>query len=231
MKTEALMQAITDIRDPYIVEYGKLTENRKPMESVWKRWLSIAACLAIVICAASLLYAHFNQSHMDDPRGGEHYSFASYSELCDVLPDNHILRYIDAPESATITCEGYHSTEIQAPVGLPAGSSLEYDDYYILDVTVIYPDNTSLRVQCEVSIDMSLDDYIHSRKPFGTTDEQLLETIIKGYNIRYAQATYPDGAVSGYTAVFADGSDYFTVYSTISDQDTFLEYVTNLLND
>lgn len=231
MKTDALLHAITDIHDQYVVEYGKLTEMWKPKASVWKRWMSIAACLVIVGCAVSLLFAHFNHSHMDDPRGGEHYSFANYSALCGILPDKHILRNIDTSESATIICEGYHSTDVQFPVDLPAGPSLDYDDFTVLEVTVMYQNNTSIRVQCELSIDMSLDNYINSRKPFGTANDQVLEAKVKEFNIRFAQATYPDGAVSGYTAVFADGSDCFTVYSTISDQNTFLEYVTNLLND
>lgn len=38
-------------------------------------------------------------------------------------------------------------------------------------------------------------------------------------------------SVAGYTAVFADKGDYFTISSSVSDQEVFLEYVSNLLSD
>lgn len=231
MKTDSLLEAINDIHESYIVEYGQLTEIREPKAVVLKKWISLAACVAIVVCAASFILTHFNRHQTDNPKDGELYLFENYNELCDILPNYHILRNLAVFESVNITCKGYQADDTQVSPNLPAGPFYGYERYSSLEVIVTYPDNINISIQCEVSVAMPLDDYVLARKPFGAVNKEVTEININGYDIWYAQTTVSADSVAGYTAVFADKGDYFTISSSVSDQEVFLEYVSNLLGD
>lgn len=231
MKTDTLLEAINDIHESYIVEYGQLTEIRKPKAVVLKRWISIAACVAIIVCVASFVLTHVNRHQTVTPIDDELYLFENYSELCDILPNYHILRNLAVIESVDITCKGYQADDLQVSPNLPAGPFYGYERYSSLEVIVTYPDNMNISIQCEVSVAMPLDDYIFARKPFGVANTDVTEININGFDLLYARTTVFADSVAGYTAVFADKGDCFIISSNVSNQEVFLDFVSDLLSD
>ena len=222
MKADALIYAMTDIRDSYVTEYAMKTEKENRTQTTWKKWASIAACLCVLVLAASLMFAHFGRSAMDDPRGGIYYGFADYAELCSILPQDHILRQIPVTETTTITCEGYHSEESIVPA--------TYPDYYHVFVSIEDPNGYSATIHCEANLDMTMTEFIDSRKPFGFISGEVQSTTIEGHSIQYALMDYSDGSEPTYKAIFSIGKDFFVVSSADTDKDAFLAFITDLLN-
>lgn len=222
MKADALIYSMTDIRDNYVTEYAMKTSKVSRSHSSWKKWISVAACFAVIISAASLMFAYFGRSAMDDPRGGIYYSFTDYAELCSILPEDHILQQLPLVESSTISCEGYYAEDATVPAA--------YADYYHIFVNTVNPDGLSARIHCEANLEMTMEDFIDSRKPFGFISKEVQTTTIEGQTIQYALMEYSDGSNPFYQAVFAVSKDFYVISSSTTDQDAFLEFITDLLN-
>lgn len=221
MKAEALIYAMTDIRDNYVTEYAMKTGKANRTQASWKKWVSIAACFAVLVLTASLMFAHFGRSAMDDPRGGLYHSFTDYAELCSILPEDHILQQLPITERTTISCEGYYAEEAATPA--------TYADYYHIYVNIENSDSIGARIHCEANLEMSMDDFINTRKPFDSISGEVQTTTIEGKTVHFALMQYSDGSDPFYQAVFSVDEDFYVVSSATTDQAAFLEFITDLL--
>lgn len=215
MRTDTLILALNDVRDPYIEEYASLKHKKKSLHTTWKKWVSIAACFALVLFVGSVLFAHFGRSGMDDPRGGVYYEFQDYNELCSILPDGNILVNLQQGQDADIKCSGSHKEELQ--------TSAVYGDFYHIFIDLEFPDGRSISLICEVELDQTAKEYVEAR-PLKYPDEAVDSVRIGSTNVYFAEFE------NSQYAVFNVGSDLYEFAFTSFTQDEILTYITNLLN-
>ncbi len=230
MKTETLMYAISDIRDSYVADYAKLSKKSKEKRSSWKQWHTLAASIVVMICLGSILFVYYGITQTDDPRNGEYYSFHNYSELCALLPSEHVFHNLDLNKISITKCEGYYDPDSIATPGLPAGYTDDYLSFYRVIINAKTIDSVEIRLLCEISPNTTLQEYIQSNQPFGSNTGNEEVVSVNGHEIHYSLCDHPDGNIVGYAAVFADHGDIFKIVTTLYNENSFLEYVANMLN-
>lgn len=228
MKTDAIVAAISDIQEAYIVEYGQLTEKSKAKGGI-RRWLLYAACLAIVLGLSAIVVKVFPLSQGDTLRDGELYSFESYSEMCNILPGYHIFQQIPTAESSSVICLGYQREDNQTAPDLPAGPIYGYETYRSLEIIMTLPNSVEYNILCEVGVTMSMDEYVLTRKPFAEANQNIFVENIYGHEIWYEQRNESGNSTEAYTAVFTDKGDFFIVSFNAVDKVDFLNHLEILL--
>lgn len=126
MNTRILADAITNIRDEYVLEYDptdavRMTHSKK--SPVWKnRWLQIAACFIAMLAIAAVL------PHMLKKAGNEFKmdSFASYEQFAEAFADADLIKNLkDTNEYELEYFGSYESNNKSHRDG-------EYDTYFVV---------------------------------------------------------------------------------------------------
>lgn len=126
MNTRILAEAITNIRDEYVLEYDPADADlmtHSPKRPVWKnRWLQIAACFIAVLAIATVL------PHMLKKAGNEFKmeSFASYEQFAEAFTDADLIKNLK--ESNEYELEYLGSCELNNK----SHRSGEYDTFMVV---------------------------------------------------------------------------------------------------
>ena len=218
MTAEQIINSINDIDDCYINEYAEA----QPVKKINVFWAEIIgfACLILVFCIPTLLM-HIFKCGASYPEVEIH-SFTSYIEMCELLPEGHILSNIPDTESAKIRCEGgYRETTTDLS---------DIENYVYLRTYVIYEDST-------VNISYTKDTEKTAESAFNSSlyaDEEIKSTIINGVEVLYC---YLDSTGSGFintpsshwVARFSLDKDLYEFELYSFDEEGMIDYMERIM--
>mgnify|MGYP003293286679 FL=1 len=175
MTAEQLINSVNDIDDCYINEYVEA----EPVKKINSFWIDIIgfACLILIFCIPALLIPKSGGEYFEV----ETHSFTSYVEMCELLPEGHILSDIPDAENAKIICEGGYKETVT--------DFSELEDYVYLRTYVIYEDSAvtiSYTKDTEKTAESAFNSFVYA-------DEEIKRTIINGIEVLYC---YLDGTGS-----------------------------------
>ncbi len=225
MNTDNLIEAFNDIRDPYIEEYSKLTEKKAHFTR--RKWWSYAACIIVLLSVGMFAVTHLVQQ-LNAQKESSRHQFSNYTELCDLLPNYHILNNIELSDYSVVVFEGFRSTSSKEPSEFPAGPLYGYEEYESIQIKVGQTDGIHYTVRCEVANISSVSEYEEARNPFQKATGEVEQQIVEGREVWYAKILLNDGNATGYTAIFSDKGDFFIVESSITNRDTFLRLISSM---
>ena len=216
MTAEQLINSLNDIDDCYINEYAEA----QPVKKINSFWIDIIgfACLILIFCIPALLIPKSGGEYFEV----ETHSFTSYVEMCELLPEGHILSNIPDAESAKIRCEGGYKEAVT--------DFSELGDYIYLRTYVIYENST-------VNISYTKDAEKTAESAFNSSlyaDEEIKSTIINGVEVLYC---YLDSTGSGFintpsshwVARFSVDKDLYELELYSFDEEGMLDYIDRIM--
>lgn len=196
--------------------------QKKPANKTWIKWASLAACFALVIMFVPTLFHIFTPSEIDDPRSGAQYDFSSYSELCDILPEENIIANIPNSENANI----------EAYVICPEKTTdfTDYNNYSYLFVDVSYNDGTGANIVCTFKSEETVEEYVEN-KPLKFPPENTRVNTVSNLDVYYSNyyAEHDGNSIKVHTAVFSVDGCLYELTSTSFDQDGLIQYVEDMI--
>ena len=218
MTAEQIINSINDIDDCYINEYVEAQPVKKN-NIFWAEIIGFA-CLVLVFCIPTLLMHIFKSGA--SYREVETHLFTSYIEMCELLPEGHILSNIPDTESARIRCEGGYrenTTDLS-----------DLENYVYLRTYVIYEDST-------VNIFYTKDTEKTAESAFNSSlyaDEKIKRTIINGVEVLYC---YLDSTGSGFintpsshwVARFSLDKDLYEFELYSFDEEGMIDYIGRII--
>lgn len=216
MTAEQLINSVNNIDDCYIREYAEAAPVKKN-NIFWAEIIGFA-CLILIFCIPVLLIHKSGGEHFEV----ETYSFTSYIEMCELLPEGHILSDIPDAENAKIRCEGGYKEAVT--------DFSELEDYIYLRTYVICENSA-------VNISYTKDTEKTAERAFNSsvyTDEEIKSTIINGVEVLYC---YLDSTGSGFintpsshwVARFSLGKDLYEFELYSFDEERMIEYIGRIL--
>ncbi|MGN1155968.1 MAG: hypothetical protein ACI4TK_07310 [Agathobacter sp.] len=221
MKAESFIQILNDIPDAYIDEYGELQENRQRKKN-YRGWGILAACLAVCILLFVPTISHLmNKAQIEDPRGGFTHSFSSYGELCEILPEESILRNIPTEKYTITECKGtclYNSD----------GDVSKYENYSYLYIVMRCKD-TGESVQIKfVPAYHETAEYYRATRMSDCPKEYYGFTTICDTDIYLAKTQNADHTLTS-CAIWEIGTDIYEVKSGFGEQEPLITLIEELL--
>lgn len=199
MRVDNFIYSMNDIKDCYILEYVETaTENRNKIVSIWKYLTPIVACFIMFLGITSVLIWHFGKAEIDDPKVAFDYEFNNYDELCDMLPEGHILTNIPNRESAQIVCSAsYFDT---------TADIMDYSKCSYVSIDMSYEDNSGVSIWCEVNPEKTTQEYVRMR-PLEFLPDKTKKVMIKDTEVFY---TFQDDTTM-YIAAFTVENNLYSL--------------------
>lgn len=218
MTAEQLIYSVNDIDDYYINEYAE-AEPVKRINSFWAEIIGVA-CLILVFCIPTLLM-HIFKCGSSYPEV-ETYSFTGYAQMCELLPEGHILSDIPDAENAKIRCEGGYKEAVT--------DFSELGDYIYLRTYVIY-ENSAVNISYTKNTEKTAESVFNSSL---YADEEIKRTIINGVEVLYC---YLDSTGSGFINTpsshwvvrFSVDKDLYELELYSFDEERMIEYIGRIL--
>ena len=216
MTAEQLINSVNDIDDCYINEYVEAD----PVKKINSFWIDIIgfACLILIFCIPALLIPKSGGEYFEV----ETHSFTSYAQMCELLPEGHILSNIPDAENAKIRCEGGYKEAVT--------DFSELGDYIYLRTYVIYENST-------VNISYTKDTGKTAESAFNSSlyaDEEIKRTSIKAVEVLYC---YLDSTGSGFintpsshwVARFSVDKDLYELELYSFDEERMIDYIGRII--
>lgn len=216
MTTKKFSNALGNIGESYVDEAVTYTAKKK--SNAWIKWVSIAACFALIIVCIPTLIHIFNPSEIDDPKSGAQYDFGSYTELCEYLPEGNIIANIPNSESA----------RIDAYVICPEKTTdfSDYNNYSYLSVDVSYDDGMGVNIFCTIKSEMTAKEYVEG-KPIEYPSDKTNEVTVENCDVYYTE--FEDAGIKGVKAVFSIDDSLYELTTDSFDHEELVQYIESLL--
>ncbi|MBE5949578.1 MAG: hypothetical protein E7261_11225 [Lachnospiraceae bacterium] len=216
MTVEQLIYSVNEIDDCYINEYAEAASVKKN-NSFWVEIIGFA-CLVLVFCIPALLIPKSGAEYFEV----ETHSFTSYAEMCELLPEGHILSNIPDAKSARIRSEGGCKEAVT--------DFSELENYIYLRTYVIYEDsavNISYTKDTEKTAESAFNSFVYA-------DKEINRTIINGVEVLYC---YLDGTGNGFINTpsshwvvrFSVDNDLYELELYSFDEERMLDYIGRIM--
>lgn len=197
MNTSTFAEAITNIRDEYVLEYDPVEVKRerysKKRSNGKKRWLQIAACFVAVFAIVTIVTHTLRKTSHDFKRE----SFSSYDQFASIITDASLIKHLR--EANTYELEFFGISDLRNKeryqdeydsflVVIPSGGRViaeititQNDGEDVIEKTI---ENHSLYK--EICIDSTIVNYSHN------VDENYWEALFRSKAENYLIQFYPN---------------------------------------